>query len=94
MWDAINTKTNEFISNDMICIDEEVNIELNLYCADSIYYADSILLKIILLPTHHIIQHPWLLYIFTRKIMEDTDILIILGLNNTCNCSEKSSTNF
>ena len=74
MWDAINTKTNEFISLDMIFIDEEVSIELNLYCANSIYYADSILLKIIILPTHHIIQHPWLLYIFTRRIMEDTDI--------------------
>ena len=74
MWDAINTKNNEFISLDMIFIDEEVSILLNLYCVDSIYYADSILLKIIILPTHHIIQHPWLLYIFTRRIMEDTDI--------------------
>ncbi len=26
MWDAINTKTNEFISLDMILIDEEVSI--------------------------------------------------------------------
>ena len=29
MWDAINTKNNEFISLDMIFIDEEVSIELN-----------------------------------------------------------------
>lgn len=74
MWDAINTKNNEFISLDMIFIDEEVSIELNLYCANSTYYEDSILLKIIFLPAYHIIQHPWLLYIFTRRIMEHTDI--------------------